>query len=157
MARLVAERQVGDLQPDGWHYPPIRKLRLRRSRRKPKATSEFEVAEDTADQPTSLEDLAERIRELEQEGDALRATVRRLQDAGKAEIRQREEWRARALAAEAERDRHAGDHDRFDALRRLIARKLHPDYADGGDLEKLLRQEFFKRIWPEIERLATQK
>ena len=39
MDRLVAEKRFGDLQPDGWHYPPIRKLRLRRSRRKTKATN----------------------------------------------------------------------------------------------------------------------
>ena len=76
-------------------------------------------------------------------------------------IAQREQWKARALAAEelleAERNRHAGGQDRFDALRRLVAKELHPDFCTGGQLEKLMRQECFKKLWPEIERLAEQR
>ena len=53
--------------------------------------------------------------------------------------------------------RSKGDDSRFDALRRLIAKELHPDFCTGGQLEKLLRQECFKRLWPEIERIAEQE
>src|SRR5207342_746268 len=33
MGRLVAEKRFGNLQPDGWHYPPIHNLRPHRPRR----------------------------------------------------------------------------------------------------------------------------
>jgi hypothetical protein len=155
MERLVQEKRFGDLRSDGWHYPPIRKLRLRRTRRKPKVTNEPKTEDHIAD-----EDLAERIDELEQEGYTLRATIKRLRDAGKTVIEQREHWKSRALAAEeqmeTERRRHTSGQDRFDALWRLIAKELHPDFCTGGQLEKLMRQECFKKLWPEIERLAEQ-
>jgi len=161
MDRLVAERHFGSLQSDGWHYPPVRKLRLRRCRRIPHNFSEFKVEEDIADQPESVDDLARRVDELEREGYALRATIKRLHDAGKTVIEQREQWKARALAAEeqmeTERDRQASGQDRFDALRRIVVKELHPDACNGGQLEKLMRQECFKKVWPEIERLAEQK
>ena len=58
-------------------------------------------------------------------------------------IAQREEWKARTLAAEelleTERNRHAGGQDRFDALRRFVAKELHPEFCTGGQLEKLMR------------------
>jgi hypothetical protein len=153
MDRLVAERRFGDLQSDGWHYPPVRKLRVRRSRGKPKVADESKV-----EVGTSPEDSAQRIEELEQEGFKLRAQIKRLQAAGKTVIAQREEWKARALAGEefleSERDRHATSQGRFDALRRLIAKELHPDACDGGQLEKLIREEFFKRVWSRIEAIA---
>jgi hypothetical protein len=44
MGRLVVEKRFGDLRPDGWHYPHIRKLRLRRPRSKPKAAVEVMVS-----------------------------------------------------------------------------------------------------------------
>jgi uncharacterized small protein (DUF1192 family) len=161
MERLIAEKRFGDLQPDGWHYPPIRKLRLRRSHGKTKATNDLKVEEGVADQPESVEDLNQRIDDLEQECYRLRATIMRLQDAGKTVIAQHEQWKARALAAEEqtamERDRQAGGQDRFEALRRIVVKELHPDACNGGQLEKLIRAECFKRVWPEIERLATQK
>jgi hypothetical protein len=153
MDRLVAERRFGDLQSDGWHYPPVRKLRVRRSRGKPKVADESKV-----EVGTSPEDSAQRIEELEREGFTLRAQIKRLQAAGKTVIAQREEWKARALAGEefleSERDRHATSQGRFDALRRLIAKELHPDACDGGQLEKLIREEFFKRVWSRIEEIA---
>lgn len=161
MELLVEERLFGVLQPDGWHYPPIRKLRLRRTRRKPTYADEFKIGESIPDEPPSVEDLTQRVDELEGEAHTLRATVKRLQGAGRMVISQREQWKARALAAEeqmeTERSRRTRDYGRFDALRRLIAKELHPDFCTGGQLEKLLRQECFKRLWPEIERIAEQE
>jgi hypothetical protein len=75
-------------------------------------------------------------------------------------ITQRDQWKSRALAAERlveiERLRPSKVDERFDILRRLVAKELHPDFCNGGDLEKLLRAEYFKRLWPEIERLVEQ-
>jgi hypothetical protein len=159
MERLVAEKRFGDLQPDGWHYPPIRKLRRHRPRRKPMAANRPKTEE-------SIADMAARIAELEQEGHALRARIKRLQTAGKTVIAQREEWKSRSRAAEDEVKRLAAElssrptvkpDNRFDMLRRIIARELHPDFCTGGHLEKLMRQECFKKLWPQIEELAERR
>jgi hypothetical protein len=111
--------------------------------------------------PVSADELGNRIGELEGEVRTLRARVARLQSAGKTVIAQREEWKARALIAEQKTtdltaqlvSRRETRDDRFDALRRLVARELHPDHCAGGDIEKTVRAEFFKKLWPEIERL----
>jgi hypothetical protein len=114
------------------------------------------------DPPVSTDELGKRVGELEGEVSALRARVSRLQNAGKTLIAQRGEWKARALVAEQkvtditvqQANRQPTRDDRFDALRRLVARELHPDHCVGGDIEKAVRAEFFKRLWPEIERLV---
>ena len=120
--------------------------------------------EASADAPVCADQLGRRVGELEEEVRALMARVRGLQNAGKTVIAQREEWKARALAAEQKATDLAAQlasrgetrHDRFDALRRLVARELHPDHCASGDIEKTVRAEFFKKLWPEIERLAEQ-
>ena len=120
------------------------------------------VVEPNTDLPVSADELGKRVGELEGEVRALRASVSRLQNAGRKVIAQREEWKARALVAEQKvtdltaqlANRRATRDDRFDALRRLVARELHPDFCDNGGIEKLIRAEFFKRLWPEIERLS---
>jgi hypothetical protein len=38
-------------------------------------------------------------------------------------------------------------------LRRYLARQFHPDHAPGQGIEKVVRNEIFKEIWIEIERL----
>jgi hypothetical protein len=161
MARLVAEGHLDAMAIDGWHYPLRREERLRRSRAKRKLAEEPTAEVNIPDQPASVADFSSRIEELEREGRALRASVKRLQTAGKTVISQREEWKARALAAEQhaelERRRPMNPDKRFDALRRLIAKELHPDSSTGGDLDKLLRAECFKKLWPEIERLVECK
>jgi hypothetical protein len=115
-----------------------------------------------ADPPVCADDLGRRVGELEGDVRALRASITRLQNAGKTVIAQREEWKARALTAEQSAmvltaqlaNCRATRDDRFDALRRLVARELHPDHCAGGDIEKTVRAEFFKKLWPEIERLV---
>ena len=117
-----------------------------------------------ADPPVCADELGKRVGELEGEVRALRASVSRLQNAGKTVIAQREEWKARALVAEQKvtdltaqlASRRDTRDDRFDALRRLVARELHPDHCAGGGLEKTIRAEFFKKLWPEIERLVER-
>jgi hypothetical protein len=77
---------------------------------------------------------------------------------------QRESWKARALIAEAQlleaiaktgndaRGQNVSD-VRYAALKRFLAKQFHPDYAPGDGIEKIVRNEFFKEIWNEIERL----
>ena len=99
----------------------------------------MDSSEPNADPPMSADQLGKRVGELEGEVRALRASVSRLQNAGKTVIAQREEWKARALVAEQKvtdltaqlANRRATRDDRFDALRRLVARELHPDHCDG--------------------------
>jgi hypothetical protein len=38
-------------------------------------------------------------------------------------------------------------------LKRYLAKQFHPDYATGQGIEKIVRNEIFKEIWREIDRL----
>ena len=42
---------------------------------------------------------------------------------------------------------------RYASLKRYLAKQFHPDYAPGRGIEKIVRNEIFKEIWIEIERL----
>src|SRR5262245_3486710 len=77
---------------------------------------------------------------------------------------QRESWKVRALMAEAQlletttrtsnngRNPHSSD-VRYISLKRYLAKQFHPDHAPGQGVEKAVRNEIFKEIWSEIERL----
>jgi hypothetical protein len=77
---------------------------------------------------------------------------------------QRESWKVRALMAEAqllEATAKMSDHGdrqnvndlRYASLKRYLAKRFHPDYAPGKGIEKIVRNEIFKEIWNEVERL----
>ena len=77
---------------------------------------------------------------------------------------QRESWKVRALMAEAqllEATAKASNNRgcqkvsdlRYASLKRYLAKRFHPDYAPGQGIEKIVRNEIFKEIWNEIERL----
>ena len=77
---------------------------------------------------------------------------------------QRESWKVRALMAEAESleataktSNNGGCQNvsdlRYASLKRYLAKQFHPDYAPGRGIEKIVRNELFKEIWSEIERL----
>jgi hypothetical protein len=79
----------------------------------------------------------------------------------------RERWKVRALMAEAlalEATAKTGNNGgrgnvsdtRYAALKRFLAKRFHPDYAPGGGIEKIVRNEIFKEIWHEIERLDEE-
>src|SRR5262249_4331512 len=42
---------------------------------------------------------------------------------------------------------------RYASLKRYLAKRFHPDHAPGQGIEKLVRNEIFKEIWNEIDRL----
>ena len=76
----------------------------------------------------------------------------------------RESWKVRALMAEAqllEATAKTGNNGgcknvsdvRYASLKRYLAKQFHPDYAPGQGIEKIVRNEIFKEIWNEIERL----
>ena len=78
---------------------------------------------------------------------------------------QRESWKVRALMAEAQlveatakTGNKGGDAEnvsdvRYASLKRYLAKRFHPDYAPGQGIEKIVRNEIFKEIWNEIDRL----
>jgi hypothetical protein len=78
--------------------------------------------------------------------------------------RQRETWKMRALMAEAQlleatakTNNNGGSEKvsdlRYASLKRYLAKRFHPDYAPGEGIEKIVRNEIFKEIWSEVERL----
>src|SRR5262245_35086598 len=91
------------------------------------------------------------------ENERLRALLRTVHQ-------QRESWKVRALTSEAEllevavkTNNHGGGQNiselRYAALKRYLAKRLHPDNAPGQGSEKIVRSELFKEIWNEIDRL----
>ena len=78
---------------------------------------------------------------------------------------QRESWKVRALMAEAQLveataktgNKGGGAENvrdvRYASLKRYLAKRFHPDYAPGQGIEKIVRNEIFKEIWNEIDRL----
>ncbi len=78
---------------------------------------------------------------------------------------QRESWKVRALMAEAQlleattktgssevRPHNVSD-VRYASLKRFLAKRFHPDYAGAQGIDKIVRNEIFKEIWSEVERL----
>jgi hypothetical protein len=39
------------------------------------------------------------------------------------------------------------------SLKRYLAKRFHPDFAPGQGIEKVVRNEIFKEIWNEIDRI----
>lgn len=77
---------------------------------------------------------------------------------------QREGWKVHALMAEAQLleaasktgtsdGRHNAGDVRYVSLKRYLAKRFHPDFAPGQGLEKIVRNEIFKEIWSEVDRI----
>ena len=77
---------------------------------------------------------------------------------------QRESWKVRALMAEtqlleatAKTSNNGGRQNvsdvRYASLKRYLAKRFHPDFAPGEGIEKVVRNEIFKEVWNEIDRL----
>jgi hypothetical protein len=90
--------------------------------------------------------------------------IERLRVRSTAIEEQRESWKVRALMAEAElleatakTSNDAGCQNvsdlRYASLKRYLAKRFHPDCAPGQGIEKIVRNEIFKEIWNEVERL----
>jgi hypothetical protein len=90
--------------------------------------------------------------------------VERLRGRAITSDQQRESWKVRALMAEAQlleataKPTNNGAAQnvsdlRYSSLKRYLAKRFHPDYSPGQGIEKIVRNELFKEIWNEIERL----
>ena len=90
--------------------------------------------------------------------------IERLQVQSTTIDQQRESWKIRALMAEAQLleaavkpSNNGGCQNvsdvRYASLKRYLAKRFHPDHAPGQGIEKIVRNEFFKEIWNEIDRL----
>lgn len=61
---------------------------------------------------------------------------------------------AEAQAALAETLSTKDTGHQFARLKKLVVRELHPDgRPDAGVIERTVRSELFKRLWPEIEKI----
>ena len=78
--------------------------------------------------------------------------------------KQRESWKVRAMMAEArlleataQTSNNGGCQNvsdvRYASLKRYLAKRFHPENAPGQGIEKIVRNEIFKEIWSEIDRL----
>jgi hypothetical protein len=90
--------------------------------------------------------------------------IERLRVRSTAIEEQRESWKVRALMAEAElleatakTSNDSGCQNvsdlRYASLKRYLAKRFHPDFAPGQGIERIVRNEIFKEIWNEVERL----
>ena len=85
------------------------------------------------------------------------ATLEQMAGACENLIQERDFWKLKAESARSDKDpqdQAAREDKRIEALRRLLARELHPDKAKFCTEEAALRAEIFKRLWPEIDRIA---
>jgi hypothetical protein len=84
-------------------------------------------------------------------------TVKQLAGTCENLIQERDFWRVKAESARSNKDpqdQAAREDKRIEALRRLLARELHPDMAKPSTEEAALRAKLFKQLWPEIDRIA---
>lgn len=44
----------------------------------------------------------------------------------------------------------------LDAVRRLIARELHPDSSPGDERARAVKEALFKRVWPQMQALLAE-
>jgi len=176
LERMERSGVVGAIQDDGWwpvarsKDPPIARkpdtsdkgTRLRRGN-PPKPENPTEPTVLTPSPKTAADNdqqqMLDKLREAARVLMAERENMQKLRDACRLLIAEREAWKRRALAAEARmltEEADEMDRQRFDALRRVLARELHPDYApaDRGDIS--LREALFKSIWPKVEQIERK-
>jgi hypothetical protein len=58
------------------------------------------------------------------------------------------------IGAAADARQEASRDARFDAIRRLIAKELHPDSGHAEEDGKELFTQMFQRIWPQIQEIS---
>jgi hypothetical protein len=176
LERMERSRVVGAIQDDGWW--PVARIEGPPAARKPGASDKSAtlrrgnppMAEKPAETPAlppspnatpgnDQQQMLDKLREAARVLMAERDNMQKLRDACRLLIAEREAWKRRALAAEARmltEEADEMDRKRFDALRRVLARELHPDYApaDRGDIS--LREALFKSIWPKVEQIERK-
>lgn len=83
--------------------------------------------------------------------------IQQLSDTCRKLREERDHWKAKAEAAatnpQVPKKTESVD-KRIEALRKLLARELHPDGAKLCPAEAALRTELFQALWPQIDRIA---
>ncbi len=179
LERMERSGVVGAIEDDGWW--PVARSKGPPAARKPDAAEpgkgamlrrgslpapEKPAARTALSPPPSAssshdqQQVMDKLREAARVLMAERENMQKLRDACRLLIAEREAWKRRALAAEARmlnEEADEMDRQRFDALRRVLARELHPDYApaDRGDMS--LREALFKSIWPKVEQIERKR
>jgi hypothetical protein len=99
-----------------------------------------------------------RVRDLEE-------TIRYLRERWHTTVAERDEWERRARLAEQEVEAHRAAQPlapeaggmtaeaKYAALRRFIARELHPDSAPSAEDVRAVKGDLFKLVWAEITRI----
>jgi hypothetical protein len=168
LERMAREGIVGAIDDHGWwpvarsngppiaRKPPAMAMPARDGPAPPPANT---TAEKPAMSDQRQAELMDKLREAARVLMAEQENMRKLRDTCRLLIAEREAWKRRALAAEARmltEDADAMDRQRFDALRRVLARELHPDYAPADQADVPLREALFKSIWPKVEQIERK-
>ena len=150
---LVLSKKTGDMQLFLYNLGDLHQLDFFHSQQMIKDIERLHVLSKTIDQQRD----SWRLRALMAEAELLEATA-----TTSSIDQQRAGWKARALAAEQQLlEAKSSNNDgrqtvtdlRYGSLKRYFAKRFHPDYAPGEGIEKLVRNEIFKEIWNEIDRL----
>jgi len=150
---LVLSKKTGDMQLFLYNLGDLHQLDFFHSQQMIKEIERLHVLSKTIDQQRD----SWRLRALMAEAELLEATA-----TTSSIDQQRAGWKARALAAEQQLlEAKSSNNDgrqtvtdlRYGSLKRYLAKRFHPDYAPGEGIEKLVRNEIFKEIWNEIDRL----
>jgi hypothetical protein len=91
---------------------------------------------------TEVDRSAAAARQQQMETERLGELVANLQD------------RVRALQTDPEGDGPGGHDPSFRKLRALIVKELHPDHAPADSIERTIRAEVFKALWPKVEAIT---
>ena len=86
-----------------------------------------------------------------------RYALRQLVEISENLLRERDAWRALAENLSSEQPQQPEGLEkgkRIEALRRLLARELHPDTAKLSPKEGAIFNALFQRLWPQIDRIA---
>jgi hypothetical protein len=154
-SRLVLTKKSGDMKLFLYDLDDLHQLDFFHNQQMVKEIERLHVLSSTIDQQRD----SWKVRALMAEAELLEATAKT------SNIdQQRAGWKVRALMAEqqlleatAKTSNNGGRHTvsdlRYASLKRYLAKRFHPDYAPGEGIEKIVRNEIFKEIWNEIDRL----
>jgi septal ring factor EnvC (AmiA/AmiB activator) len=105
--------------------------------------------ECVAEQETEIRELKRELVVRDEKIAQFQAGIRAITEASKAEI-DRLNAQVRKMQASAPED------SRFRKLRALIVKELHPDHAPAGSVDRVLRGEAFKALWPKVETISEE-
>jgi septal ring factor EnvC (AmiA/AmiB activator) len=105
--------------------------------------------ECVAEQEAEIRELKRELLARDEKIAQFQAGIRAITEASKAEIDRlnAQVWNMQASAPED---------SRFRKLRALIVKELHPDHAPAGSVDRVLRSEVFKALWPKIEAISEE-